>query len=186
LLTDVLPIQIEALKEGVKKGERHALEIKKSLATLIVTDFHSRQKAEESAAAWTSRVQERQTPADVPSSTVATQDIDAAETTVRIADVVARESDPDSDVSSYFPTDIRLFDRSAPPDTIFWIVRLDKLLSACKLAESATDASRKIKAGSVYVNDLVVKVPKIAVAVPYAMVIKIGRTSRFARRVTIR
>jgi tyrosyl-tRNA synthetase len=186
LLTDVLPILIEALKEGIKKGERHALEIKKSLAALIVTDFHSRQKAEEAAAAWASRVQEGQTPADIPSATVTTQDINAVETAVRLADVIARESDPDSDVSSYFPTDIRMFDRSAPPDTIFWIVRLDKLLAACKLAESATDAARKIKAGSVYINDLVVKVPKIAVAVPYPMVIKVGRTSRLARRVTIR
>jgi hypothetical protein len=66
LLTDVLSIQIEALKEGVARGDRHPLEIKRSLAKLIVTDFHSRQKAEEAATAWTSRVQEGQTPSTIP------------------------------------------------------------------------------------------------------------------------
>ncbi|MGC2247451.1 MAG: tyrosine--tRNA ligase [Terriglobales bacterium] len=185
LLTDVLPVQIEALKAGVKSGERHPLEIKKSLATLIVTDFHSREMAVEAATAWVSRVQEGHTPIDIPSATVATQDIDAVKTTVKLADVIARESDPDSNTSSYFPTDIRMFDRNSPPETVFWIVRLDKLLAACDLAESVSDAARKIKAGSVYVNDLVVKVPKVAVAIPYQMTIKVGRSGRLARTVTI-
>jgi tyrosyl-tRNA synthetase len=168
LLTDVLPIQIEALKDGVKTGNRHPLEIKKSLAKLIVTDFHSRLDAEEAAKAWTSRVQEGQTPTDIPS------------VGVKLADVVLRQSDADSNGSSY-PVD----DRIAPPDTTFWIVRLDKLLVASKLAESASDGARKIKAGSVYINDLVVKVPRIKLAVPHEMVIKVGRNSRIAARVTI-
>jgi tyrosyl-tRNA synthetase len=168
LLTDVLPIQIEALKDGVKTGNRHPLEIKKSLAKLIVTDFHSRLDAEEAAKAWTSRVQEGQTPTDIPS------------VEVKLADVVLRQSDADSNGSSY-PVD----DRIAPPDTTFWIVRLDKLLVASKLAESASDGARKIKAGSVYINDLVVKVPRIKLAVPHEMVIKVGRNSRIAARVTI-
>jgi tyrosyl-tRNA synthetase len=186
LLTDVLPIQIEALKEGVKIGNRHPLEIKKSLAKLIVTEFHSRTDAEEAASAWSLRVQEGRTPTDVPSAEVTTQDIGAVKTEVKLADVVARESDPKPDASGYFPMDVKMFDRNAPSDTIFWIIRLDKLLVSCKLADSASDASRKIKAGSVYVNDLAVKNPKMAVAVPYEMVIKIGRSSRLARKVTIR
>jgi tyrosyl-tRNA synthetase len=144
------------------------LEIKKSLAKLIVTDFHSRLDAEEAAKAWTSRVQEGQTPTDIPS------------VGVKLADVVLRQSDADSNGSSY-PVD----DRIAPPDTTFWIVRLDKLLVASKLAESASDGARKIKAGSVYINDLVVKVPRIKLAVPHEMVIKVGRNSRIAARVTI-
>ncbi len=185
LLTDVLSIQIEALKEGVAKGDRHPLEIKRSLARLIVMGFHSRERAEEAAAAWTRRVQEGQTPSNIPSVRVATADIDAVKWDVKLADVVARESDPDSMASGYFPADVRMFNKNAPPDTRFWIVRLDKLLAACNLAESASDGARKIKAGSVYVDDLVVKVLKIAVGTPYEMVIKIGRTSRFARKVTI-
>src|SRR6266849_3424469 len=36
LLTDVLAIQIDALKQGIKTGERHPMEIKKSLSKLIV------------------------------------------------------------------------------------------------------------------------------------------------------
>src|ERR1700676_3242784 len=156
LLTDVLPIQIEALKDGVKTGNRHPLEIKKSLAKLIVTDFHSRPDAEEAAKAWTSRVQQGQTPTDIPS------------VGVKLADVVLRQSDADANGSSY-----RVDDRIAPPDTTFWIVRLDKLLVASKLAESASDGARKIKAGSVYINDRVVKVPRIKLAVPHEMVIKV-------------
>src|SRR6202035_3229914 len=142
-LTDVLSIQIEALKEGVAKGDQHPLEIKRSLARLIVTDFHSRQKAEDAAAAWTSRVQEGHTPSNIPSVEVATVDIDAVKWDVKLADVVARESDADSKASGYFRADVRMFDRSAPPDTSFWIVRLDKLLAACQLAESASDCLRK-------------------------------------------
>src|SRR5229473_1751504 len=46
LLTDVLQIQIDALREGVETGDRHPMEIKKSLARLIVADFHSRDAAE--------------------------------------------------------------------------------------------------------------------------------------------
>src|SRR5437899_2537629 len=57
LLTDVLQIQIDKFKEGVKTGERHPMEIKKSLARLIVTDFHSREAAEKAAGDWAKQFQ---------------------------------------------------------------------------------------------------------------------------------
>src|ERR1700736_4702145 len=43
LLTDVLTIQIDALRQGIKTGERHPMEVKKLLARSIVSDFHSRE-----------------------------------------------------------------------------------------------------------------------------------------------
>jgi tyrosyl-tRNA synthetase len=41
LLTDLVPSQIEALKESVASGKSHPLEVKKALARSIITDFHS-------------------------------------------------------------------------------------------------------------------------------------------------
>jgi len=47
LLTDLTPAQIEGLKTSVASGKDHPLEVKKSLARRIVTDFHSADTAEQ-------------------------------------------------------------------------------------------------------------------------------------------
>ncbi len=122
LLTDVLQVQIDALKLGVQTGERHPMEIKKSLARLIVTDFHSREAAEKAAEDWAG-LRERELQRDkLPDS------IDQ----VRIPyEKVRMDGTPSSD-----------------GDTYLW-VRLDRLLVICGLAGSVTDAARKIKADSV-------------------------------------
>jgi len=45
LLTDLTPAEIEALKQDVASGRTHPLEVKKSLARRIITDFHSAEAA---------------------------------------------------------------------------------------------------------------------------------------------
>src|SRR5271157_119857 len=45
LVTDLAPPQIEEMKQAVAAGERHPLEVKKSLASRIVADFHGEQAA---------------------------------------------------------------------------------------------------------------------------------------------
>src|ERR1035437_3128497 len=107
LLTDVLQIQIDALKHGVETGERHPMEIKKSLAGLIVTDFHSRDAAERAARDWTAQFQEGRVPDHV----------------LEVAIEVTENG-----------------------------VRLDKLLFRVDLAESVSDAGRKLKQKAVRVN----------------------------------
>jgi tyrosyl-tRNA synthetase len=138
LLTDMLAIQIDALRQGIKTGERHPMEIKKSLARLIVSDFHSREAAEKAAENWASQFQKGGVPADVE------------EVVVNYADVQWSQDDPE--------------DRAVSPDgfvgfvpagmgAVHLGVRLDRLLVKCGLAESVSDAVRKLKANSVSILD---------------------------------
>jgi len=67
LLTDLAPTQIEAMKQAVAAGERHPLELKKSLAGRIVADFHSEQAAVEARAGFEAQFQQKSLPAELPS-----------------------------------------------------------------------------------------------------------------------
>jgi tyrosyl-tRNA synthetase len=136
LLTDVLQIQIDALKEGVKSGERHPMEIKKSLARLIVTDFHSRDAAERADRDWASQFQEGRVPDHVLEV--------AIETT---------ESG----------------------------VRLDKLLARVDLAESVSDAGRKLKQKAVRVNGEIQTDPVTRIDLSQPVTLQVGRKIRKVR-----
>jgi tyrosyl-tRNA synthetase len=85
LLTDVLQVQIDALKNGVQTGERHPMEVKKSLARLIVTDFHSREAAEKAGEDWAKQFQKDEVPESVEEAA-----IDAPENRLRIDKLLAR------------------------------------------------------------------------------------------------
>jgi tyrosyl-tRNA synthetase len=61
-------------------------------------------------------------------------------------------------------------------------IKLDKLLARCGLAESATDGQRKIKAGSVRIDNEVKKDPVLALKPPAEFTIRVGR---MLRRVSI-
>jgi tyrosyl-tRNA synthetase len=52
LLTDVKTDQIESLKKKSAAGELHPMQVKKDLARMIVSDFHSLQAAKEAAENW--------------------------------------------------------------------------------------------------------------------------------------
>ena len=62
------------------------------------------------------------------------------------------------------------------------LVRLDRLLVKCGLAESATDAARKIKQGSVRVDNAVVKDPRVVVVgpSPARLTLRVGKQLRIA------
>jgi tyrosyl-tRNA synthetase len=47
LLTDLTPVAIEEIRASVASGKSHPLEIKKALARMIITDFHSADAAEQ-------------------------------------------------------------------------------------------------------------------------------------------
>jgi tyrosyl-tRNA synthetase len=136
LLTDVLQIQIDALKDGVKTGERHPMEIKKSLARLIVSDFHSREAAETAAKDWTEQFQEGRIPDHV----------------LEVAIEVTENG-----------------------------VRLDKLLFRVDLAESVTDAGRKLKQKAVKVNGAVVTDPVTRIDLSEPVTLQVGRKIRIVR-----
>jgi tyrosyl-tRNA synthetase len=136
LLTDVIQVQIDELKDGVNRGERHPMEIKKSLARLIVTDFHSREAAETAAKDWTEQFQEGRIPDHV----------------LEVAIEVTENG-----------------------------VRLDKLLFRVDLAESVTDAGRKLKQKAVRVNGALVTDPVTRIDLSEPLTLQVGRKIRIVR-----
>jgi tyrosyl-tRNA synthetase len=136
LLTDLLQVQIDALKEGVKAGERHPMEIKKSLARLIVTDFHSRDAAERADRDWAIQFQEGRVPDHI----------------LEVA--------------------IELSENG---------VRLDKLLFRVDLAESVSDAGRKLKQKAVKVNGEVQTDPVTRIDLSQPVTLQVGRKIRKVR-----
>jgi tyrosyl-tRNA synthetase len=138
LLTDVLQIQLDALRHGVETGERHPMEIKKSLARLIVTDFHSPDAAERAALDWTAQFQEGRVPDQV------------SEVTIEVTENG---------------------------------VRLDKLLFRVGLAESVSDAGRKLKQKAVKVNGEVQTDPVTRIDLSQPVTLQVGRKIRKVRAI---
>ncbi len=136
LLTDVLQVQIDALKDGVKTGEQHPMEIKKSLARLIVADFHSRDAAEGAARDWAAQFQEGRVPDHV----------------LEVAIEVTENG-----------------------------VRLDKLLFRVDLAESVSDAGRKLKQKAVRINGEIQTDPVTRIDLSQPVTLQVGRKIRKVR-----
>jgi tyrosyl-tRNA synthetase len=166
LLTDVLAIQVDALKQDVKTGERHPMEIKKSLARLIVSDFHSREAAEKAAENWAKQFQKD----DVP------ENLDFVE--IRLAEVVSiRAADvlPDGSGGAAV-TVIGGMQQAADTD----LIRLDKLIRAAGLAASNTEAAGKLKQGAVSLGSIgrnADKIRELLVMIPVnqVLVLRVGR-----------
>jgi tyrosyl-tRNA synthetase len=104
------------------KREAHPMQAKKDLARRIVADFHSAEAAAKAGEDWAKLRGRELTPENVP------DDIEE----VRVS----------------FDT-IRAPDSPAPGTDWFVVIRLDRLLVICGLADSNTDAARKLKASSV-------------------------------------
>lgn len=122
LLTDVQVAEIERMKR-----EAHPMQAKKDLARRIVADFHSAEAAAKAGEDW-ANLRERELRWDkIPES------VDV----VRVPYERVKYEQVKEDGAP-----------AAADDNVLW-VRLDRLLVACGLAESATDAVRKIKASSV-------------------------------------
>ena len=66
LLTDVPLRQIESLRRKVAHGERHPMEVKQELASLVVRDFHGASAAVQGADAFRRVVQNREVPELMP------------------------------------------------------------------------------------------------------------------------
>jgi tyrosyl-tRNA synthetase len=130
LLTDVQIAEIEKMKR-----ESHPMQAKKDLAARIVTDFHSIEAAVKASQDWAKQFQQGDVPDDVE------------EVAVNYSDIAWSEEDLDAS-----PDGIVGF-RAAGMGPVSMGIRLDRLLVICGLADSATDAGRKLKQGSVRVLD---------------------------------
>ncbi|HXH49209.1 MAG TPA: tyrosine--tRNA ligase [Terriglobia bacterium] len=66
LLTDLPPTEITGLKKSVSDGTTHPLEMKKRLASRIVSDFHAAPAADQAQKDWETQFQARALPEEIP------------------------------------------------------------------------------------------------------------------------
>jgi tyrosyl-tRNA synthetase len=163
LLTDVQLPEIDTMKR-----ESHPMEAKQDLARRIVTDFHSADAANKAAEDWATQFQKRETP-DV---------LDLV--TVSIDKIVAGSGEPIGVKPP--PADILVLAADLGLDTAV-PVRIDKLLAQAGLAESASDAGRKIKQKAVAIDGEAVE--KLRLAVPRPSRPLVVRAGRSIKRVMI-
>jgi tyrosyl-tRNA synthetase len=136
------------------KRETHPMEAKKDLARRIVADFHSSEAAAKAAGDWAKQFQKDEVPTSVEQVSVKFGDIEW----------LANE-DSATAVAGKGQLGIKL----------------DRLLVKCGLAESATDATRKLKEGAVRVRDSVEHSPRIYVAeLPATLALRVGKRVKVA------
>jgi tyrosyl-tRNA synthetase len=153
LLTDLKQSEVDALKAAVASGAEHPMEVKKRLARTIVAGFHDDEAAKRADENWAKQFQRDETPEDLE------------ELKVRLEDVVTLSQSTLSEPS--FPS------RGS--------VRLDRLLKACGLAPSSTEASRLLKQGAVRVNGEVQSGPVIILeAFPTKLILRVGKRAKIA------
>jgi tyrosyl-tRNA synthetase len=122
LLTDVSSSAIEQMKADSTSGKQHPMELKKGLARRITQDFHGEQAAQAADEGWAKQFQKDEVPEDVEL------------VTILLLDVEQKNSDPESPV------------HELP------MIRIERLLLKAGLAESLSDAKRKIEQRSVKIN----------------------------------
>ena len=152
LLTDVQVAEIEKMKR-----EAHPMQAKKDLARRIVADFHSAETAAKAGEDWAKQFQKDQVPED------------AEEISVKFEDIL---SIPISEVewSIGEGKDRPVLGRS------YQGVRMDRLLLKCGLAESTSDAGRKIKQGAVRVGNQVHEgIYFLVEALPTTLPLRVGK-----------
>jgi tyrosyl-tRNA synthetase len=136
------------------KREAHPMEAKKNLAQRIVADFHSADAAAKATDDWAKQFQKDETPTSVE------------QVSVKFAEIEWSTSEnPAASVSGGGQLGIKL----------------DRLLVKCGLADSATDATRKLKEGAVRVRDSVEHSPRIYVAeLPATLALRVGKRLKVA------
>jgi tyrosyl-tRNA synthetase len=148
LLTDLTIPAIEALQKSVQAAELHPMQAKKDFAKLIITDFHSAAEAEEAAANWTRQFQGGEAPENIEHVALTGQELGYSG-----SGSLAISGSAASSVS----------------------IRLDKLLVKARLADSASDAQRKIKAGSVRIDGRQTRELYLNTTIPAELLFRVGR-----------
>jgi tyrosyl-tRNA synthetase len=123
LLTDVKVPEIEQMKADVASGKKHPMELKKALARRIVQDFHSEAAAKTADENWARQFQKDEVPENLE-----TQEMQLERYLISPAWVL---SDLQRDGT---------------------VVRLNKIVADSGMADSTSDAARKIKQSAVRVD----------------------------------
>ncbi|MGC9292179.1 MAG: tyrosine--tRNA ligase [Acidobacteriaceae bacterium] len=139
LLTDLRQDQIEQMQQEIASGALHPMEAKKRLARTIVADFHSEAAALQADADWAKQFQRDEMPADA--ERVRLERNKYIPSMSELQESLRNSAGPGP---SGMPS-------SAGVGHLF-PVPVAKLIFDCGLAESRTDAERKIKQGAVKIN----------------------------------
>ncbi len=166
LLTDVQLPEIAKMKEEVKAGSAHPMQMKRQLATRIVRDFHGEAAATAADENWTKQFQKREIPETIEAAKVPIGSVRSDKTSVLTA--------------SFYSDGVKVPHSQVESNSAkMYGVRLDKLLTAAGLVESASEGQRKIKEGAVKIGpagDNVESSPLIFVrAIPAELIIRVGR-----------
>ncbi len=139
------------------RREAHPMQAKKELARRIVEDFHSAEAAAKAGEDWAKQFQRNEVPGSVE------------EVFVTLAEI---EWSVSEDSGANVAGDQALG------------IKLDHLLVKCGLADSATDAARKLKQGSVRVGDEVIHHPRVSLRLPatspFRLPLRVGKRVRIA------
>jgi len=153
LLTDVQLPEIEKMKR-----ESHPMDAKKDLARRIVTDFHSADAATKAGEDWAKQFQKAEVPEEVESVEVRLQEVIApSESEGRLGAM--------EEILTY--AQVR--------------VKLDKLLARVGLADSISDAVRKLKQRAVAVNGEVKTDPVVFWDVRTESTLRVGKKMKKVR-----
>jgi tyrosyl-tRNA synthetase len=153
-LTDVQVAEIE------KKREAHPMQAKKELARRIVADFHSAEAARKAGEDWEKQFQKKEVPEDLE------------EVPVKAADVLAK---PEGTTQEPM-TEVR--------ESGEFRIKLDRLLVAIGLADSVSDAVRKIKQRAVKVNGELKTEPLIILETGKGASVRVGKRAKRVRFLT--
>jgi tyrosyl-tRNA synthetase len=156
LLTDVQLAEIEKMKH-----EAHPMQAKKDLARRIVADFHSPEAAVKAADDWARQFQKDEVPTD------------AEACHIQLVDVEYR---PGEELGPAIP---------GPGDNPHVFIDLARLLVLCGLADSKTDAARKLKQNAVKINNVIETRPRLPLGNPFPseglrLTLRVGKKLRIA------
>jgi tyrosyl-tRNA synthetase len=159
LLTDVSLAEIEKMKTGT-----HPMQAKKDLARRIVTDFHSADAATKTAVDWAKQFQKDEVPEVVEKVSVSLDSVVVAGSPMELKTLV--------DEGKVVP--VPDFESVAKgPSTL---IKLDKLIAKAGLADSVSDAVRKIKQKAVQINGKVVTALNVLLPLPPPdIIVRVGR-----------
>jgi tyrosyl-tRNA synthetase len=172
LLTDIRADQIARMKADAAGGKSHPMALKKELARSIVADFHSQEAAAQAAEDWARQFQKGEAP-DKVEEVVAYLD----QVAVDLKDVGWSEEDLDASPDGFVGF------RPAGAGPVDLGIRLDRLLAICGLADSVSDAARKLKAGAVRIVDQSVRGVEYVERNPRIMITFQGSSARLMLRV---
>ena len=154
LLTDRAANVIENLQKNVQAGTTHPKQVKVSLASEIVRDFHGEEAALKAAANFQRQFGERKAPTDIEEFRIAVQG---------------------SVVSVRRPDGAQQFAMGLSTRAEKW----SRLLSALRCVESISKAEQIIKGNGLEINGATIKDPssRVELTQPATYVLKIGKRS---------